>query len=125
MGDMLALQRCHNDPRVSAGRKLLHHAYQRVHADSHWCWLTQGKQEVERNLLREQGWNAKAERVLKRAAQGPDCWDCKMYLAYNPDLSELSCHDAFSHFVSFGQFDPSRAFRCAPLLQEDVCVDEG
>ena len=64
--------------------------------------------------MKDNEWEHKAERVLKHAARGPECWDCEFYQSSNADLAELPCHDAFAHFVNYGQFEPSRPFRCVP-----------
>ena len=66
--------------------------------------------------MKENEWEYKAERVLKHAARGPECWDCEFYKSSNVDLAGMICHDAFVHFVNYGQFEPSRPFRCV-LLQ--------
>ena len=67
--------------------------------------------------MKDNEWEYKAERVLKLAARGPECWDCEFYKSRNVDLiPDLLCQDAFAHFVNYGQFEPSRPFRCA-LLQ--------
>ena len=79
------------------------------------CQWPQGEQNVTSHLMKDNEWEYKAERVLKHAARGPDCWDCEFYKSSNVDLAELPCHDAFAHFVNFGQFEPSRPFRCALL----------
>ena len=78
------------------------------------CWWLQGEQDVTGHLMKDNEWEHKAERVLKHAARGPECWDCEFYHFSNPDLAELPCHDAFVHFVNYGQFEPSRPFRCVP-----------
>ena len=69
------------------------------------------------HLMKDNEWEHKAERVLKHAARGPECWDCEFYQSSNADLAELPCHDAFAHFVNYGQFEPSRPFRCVPSLR--------
>ena len=83
-------------------------------------WL-QGEQDVGSHLLKDNEWDNKAERVLKHAARGPECWDCEFYRSSNIDLAELPCHDAFAHFVNYGQFEPSRPFRYE-LLQKLCCA---
>lgn len=71
----------------------------------------QGDVNVSKHLFKEKEWASKAERVLKMAARGPECWDCEFYQAENEDTQDMSCYEAFSHFVNHGQFDMDRPFR--------------
>ena len=54
------------------------------------------------------------------AAVGPDCFDCAFYQEVNADLAALSCWQAFTHFINYGQFE-MRSHRCASCMLEHGC----
>lgn len=85
----------------------------------------QGESDARPNGWMEKLWEERAPYVLKLAAMGPECFDCKYYMQQNPDLLEMSCWESFFHFMAHGQFDerphrcaaahPPRPMRCRPV----------
>lgn len=65
----------------------------------------QGKPLVLPSVLGGQEWEIRAPFILEMAAIGLECFDCGFYLHANPDLSNLSCWQAFAHFANYGQFE--------------------
>eukprot|EP00892_Ulva_mutabilis_P012446 jgi/Ulvmu1/9574/UM054_0004.1 len=67
----------------------------------------------------ERKWEARAPFVLQAAAIGLDCFDCDFYLHRHYDLHSLTCWEAFTHFVNYGQFEMrSHRFTCDTALKD-------
>lgn len=71
--------------------------------------------------IKDHLWERRYPKVLARIAHGPECWDCDFYLTKNEDLSGMGCHEAFSHFATYGQFEsrPHR-FTCEDNAAESI-----
>lgn len=80
-------------------------------------WGLQDGADLHGNTILDNYDALSAGRVLAVATRGPDCWDCALYLKHSPDLKYLnmSCFDAFNHFVNQGQFE-LRTHRCCPAI---------
>lgn len=72
----------------------------------------QGTQPVQLDFNLARAWEMRAPFVLEMAAVGPDCFDCNFYMENNKNLEQMTCWQAFQHFINYGQFQMA-AHRCA------------